>query len=422
MKQGKPLIAFVMVAIFVVLAIYLGVYAFRSLQDPYRTTLVYAYTAEDSVEANGLLVREETVFPSQTGIVELTRSEGEKVGVGQTVALVYRDTQAQADQAQIQALSQEIQLLQYAVGQSGSVESAARLDEDIRQGIVALRASSALGDYNNLEEQIRTVKSDILKRGYTYGDSLTAADLTAQLQSLNSQLTELNQRSASATTQITTSQSGIFSSLVDGYETQLTPSSVLELTPSQLNSLISQPDTANTSSTGKLITSNRWYFAAVLPLDSAQRLSQGDTVLMRFTGDFTQDVDMSVVHISQPEGEQSVVVFSTDKYLSRTTLLRRQTAELIFDSWSGLRIPKSALRLVEEEVEDEETGEMTQSTRLGVYALVNGRTEFKEVDVVTEGNDYYVVSPVGTGRKILRAGDEIITQATGLYDGQLLID
>ena len=83
MKQGKPLIAFVMVAIFAVLAIYLGVYAFRSLQDPYRTTLVYAYTAEDSVEANGLLVREETVFPSQTGIVELTRSEGEKVGVGQ---------------------------------------------------------------------------------------------------------------------------------------------------------------------------------------------------------------------------------------------------------------------------------------------------------------------------------------------------
>ena len=83
---------------------------------------------------------------------------------------------------------------------------------------------------------------------------------------------------------------------------------------------------------------------------------------------------------------------------------------------------KDALRLVEEETTDEETGEVTQTTRLGVYALVNGRTEFKEVEVVTEGSDYYVVAPVGTGRKILRSGDEIITQATGLQDGQLLME
>ena len=142
---------------------------------------------------------------------------------------------------------------------------------------------------------------------------------------------------------------------------------------------------------------------------------------MRFTGDFTQDVDMSVVYVSPPENDQCVVVFSTDRYLSRTTLLRRQTAELIFESWSGLRIPKSALRLVEEQTEDDQTGEMIQTTRIGVYAVVNGRTEFKEVDVMIEGSDYYVVSPVGTGRKILRAGDEIITQALGLQDGQLLI-
>ena len=220
---------------------------------------------------------------------------------------------------------------------------------------------------------------------------------------------------------MTTSQSGIFSSLVDGYETLLTPTSVLELTPSSLTSLMNQGQTGGTSSTGKLIISNQWYFAAVLPASSAQRLSQGDTALLRFTGDFTQDVDMSVVYVSPPENDQCVVVFSTDRYLSRTTLLRRQTAELIFESWSGLRIPKSALRLVEEQTEDDQTGEMIQTTRIGVYAVVNGRTEFKEVDVMIEGSDYYVVSPVGTGRKILRAGDEIITQALGLQDGQLLI-
>ena len=419
MKQGKPLIAFVIAALAVVIAIYFGVYVFNAMNEPYRTTLVYPYTANDSVEVEGLLVREELVLPAQAGIVELIRGEGEKVGVGQTVALVYRDSQAQADQAQIQALEQEIELLEYAIGQSGSIDSAARLDEDILQSVVELRAAAALGDYADLEEQVRAVKSSVLKRGYTYGDGVTAADLRAQLQTLNGQLSSLNQRSAQATTYVTASRAGVFSSLVDGYES-LTPAGALQLTPSAFQSLLNNPAAGEGSSTGKLITSTRWYFAAALPSQSAQRLTVGGTAVLRFTGDFTQDVDMTVEHIGAAEDGQTMVVFSATRYLSDTTLLRRQRVELIFDSWSGLRIPKSALRLVEETQEGEETGEVTTATKLGVYALVSGRTEFKEAEVIMEGSDYYVVTPVGSGRTILRAGDEIITQATGLQDGQLL--
>ena len=422
MKQGKPLITFVMFAILAVLCVYFGFYIFQALDQPYQTTLVYPYTADDSVEADGLLVRQESVFPAQSGIVELTRSEGEKVGVGQTVALVYQNAQAQADQAQIQALSQEIELLEYAMGQGGIGSSSARLDEDILQDIVDLRASAALGDFGDLEDQVRAVKSDVLRRGYTYGDGVTAGDLTARLQELRGQLAAVNQRSASATTRVTAGQSGYFSSLVDGYETALTPDAALQLTPAALHSLLDSPPAQGGGSAGKLILSDLWYFAVNLPADAAQRLSPGGTALLRFSGDSDQDVDMTVLQVGEPEGDVCTVIFSSDRYLSRTTLLRRQTAQLIFESWSGLRIPKTALRLVEETVADEETGQETTETRLGVYALVNRRTEFKEVEVLTEGSDYYVVSPVGTGRRVLRAGDEVITQATGLEDGQLLIE
>ena len=422
MKQGKPLITFVMFAILAVLCVYFGFYIFQALDQPYRTTLVYPYTADDSVEADGLLVRQESVFPAQSGIVELTRSEGEKVGVGQTVALVYQNTQAQADQAQIQALSQEIELLEYAMGQGGIGSSAARLDEDILQDMVDLRASAALGDFGDLEDQVRAVKSDVLRRGYTYGDGVTAGDLTARLQELRGQLTAVNQRSASATTRVTAGQSGYFSSLVDGYETALTPDTVLQLTPSALQSLLDSPPAQGGGSTGKLILSDLWYFAANLPADAAQRLSPGGPPCCASQGDFHPGRGHDGGPGGGTGGGQCTVVFSSDRYLSRTTLLRRQTAQLIFESWSGLRIPKTALRLVEETVTDEETGQETTETRLGVYALVNKRTEFKEVEVLTEGSDYYVVSPVGTGRRVLRAGDEVITQATGLEDGQLLIE
>ena len=419
MKQGKSFTTFVIIALAVVLAVYLGFYALRAFQDPYGTTLVYLYTVNDSVEADGVIVRREQVLPAQSGIVEITRAEGERVEVGQEVALVYQNSQAQSNQEQLDALELEIDLLEYAISQSGGVDSAARLDEDILQALVDLRAACALGDYADLEEQVLEIKSDVLKRGYTYGDGLTSADLSAQLQDLRNQRSALQQQSAFTTGRVTAPQSGTFSNLVDGYESLLTPESVFQLTPSSLAELIDNPPAAD-SALGKLITSSRWYFAASLPGEAADRLSQGGVATLRFTGEFSRDVAVTVEQIGPAEGGQTLVVFSSDRYLSQITLLRHQTAELIFESWSGLRIPTAALRLLQEEQTDEETGQVTQTTRLGVYALVAGRVTFKEVEVLTEGEDYYVVRPVGTGRDALRAGEEIITRGLDLQDGQLL--
>lgn len=421
MKQGKSIITLTMVVIAAALAVYFGYYVFDTFNDPFSTTLAYPYTVYDSVEADGILVREEQVLPAQGGIVDVTRSEGEKVGVGQRVALVYRDSQAQADQAQLEALELEIELLEYAAAENGDVESAARLDEVILQSVVDLRAAAALDDYGLLEEQVMSIKSNVLKRGYTYGDGLTAADLSDRLQSLKSQRAALVSTASSATTQVKAARAGTFSSLVDGYETVLTPETVFRLTPASLDGLLRGTGTAGDGGIGKLITSDRWYFAAALPVETADRLTQGYTALLRFTGDFTQDMDMLVEQIGPAEDGERLVVFSSDRYMARTTLLRSQTAELIFDSWTGLRVPKEALRMVKTTKIDQETGqEVETGRRLGVYVLLGGRAEFKEAEVVTEGSDYYVLRATDAGSSALRAGDEVITRATGLYDGQLL--
>ena len=130
---------------------------------------------------------------------------------------------------------------------------------------------------------------------------------------------------------------------------------------------------------------------------------------------------MTVDRIGATEGGKTLVIFSSNRYLALTTLLRHQTAELIFESWSGLRIPKEALHLIQTAPEEGDASSAAPpSSKLVVYALVNGRTEFREVDILYEGSDYYVTRPVGTGRKVLRAGDAVITHGTGLTDGLLL--
>ena len=241
MKQGKPLITFTILIFAGVIALYLGYYIFSALNEPYQTAQVYSYTASDSVTAEGLVVREALVLPAQSGILELTRGEGEKVGRGQQIALVYRDSQAQASQAHIEELELAIELLEDAISQSGDLESAARLDEDIIQSMVSLRASYALGDCTQLREQVLGVKSSVLKRGYTYGDGLTSADLSARLRQLKEERDLLTRQSAQATTRVTAPTPGVFSALVDGYETRLTPDTVDQLTPTTLQELINSP-------------------------------------------------------------------------------------------------------------------------------------------------------------------------------------
>lgn len=76
---------------------------------------------------------------------------------------------------------------------------------------------------------------------------------------------------------------------------------------------------------------------------------------------------MRVEQVGPTEGEVTLVVFSSDRYLARTTLLRHQTAELIFESFSGLRVPKEAVRMIKSTQKDEETGEEREVSKLGVY-------------------------------------------------------
>ena len=420
MKQGNALVNFVMVALAVALACYLGFYAWDSFNDPFSTTFAYEYSSKEVAQAEGFLVREEYVFQAQSGIVDVIRGEGEKVGVGQRVARVHADSRALAIQEEMDQLEAEISVLEYALGQSDTSASSAQLDQTILQTLVQLRFASAVNDYADLEEQVLNVKSQVLKRDYTYGDGLDMEKLDSRRRELVAQYKGLQSQSAGSTSTVWSGRSGLFSAFVDGYETILTPKTVFSITPDQLDELDSQR-VDHGSTPGKLVTADKWYFLTVLPSRQAERLRAGQTMTVGFSGEFEQDIEMLVERVGQEEGEdRCVVVLSSERYLSQTLLLRRQSAELIFDQANGLRVPKTSLRMITKTVTDKETQQEREDNVLGVYAVVGGQAEFRAVEIMGEGAEYYVVKPAAAGNRALRAGDEIIVRATDLYDGKLL--
>ena len=96
-----------------------------------------------------------------------------------------------------------------------------------------------------------------------------------------------------------------------------------------------------------------------------------------------------------------------------------EAKQALQEQGEDLENAEEALRLVEVEQENGEDSSAPPAvvTKTGVYAFVNGRVEFREAAIVHEGGDYYVVRPVGAGRKVLRDGDTILIGGTGLQDG-----
>ena len=428
MKQSNLIMKVVMAVLLVGVVTYFGIYLVRSYQGGLTTVKAYEDAVNLGVEASGVLVREESVLThssAATHLVELLPGEGEKVSSGGTVAMLYSSGNGLEVSREIAALENEIAQLQYILTSSGKNESAARLDAEVLNAIAVLRASAALGDLTDLEDDTLDLRTLVFKRDYAYGDTNAAQAVSALIQEKNTQLKALRASLGAVSTTLYAPRAGVFSGMVDGLEGVLTPGALTSMTPSGLDRLLGQESSAPSTAVGKLITSSTWYFAAVMTVEESESFRESRTYPLLFTHDWSGEVPMTLERISDPEDGLVLLVFSCRTHLSDTTLLRQQTAEVVTKTVSGLRIPRQALRTVTETVTQED-GSTREVTTLGVYVLVGAKAELKEVDVLWQDEDSFLVSPVIKGTsataqaKRLQAGDEIILSTKNLYDGKVV--
>ena len=397
---------------------YFGIQGLQYLGDPLTTTLAYNYQVEEGMDLSGYVVRREQVLADEaSGLLRLQRSEGEKVGAGGTVALVYADQTSLDRQREIDELSGRIEQLQFAQEASLGSEVSLKLDAQIMRSLLDYRAELAAGRLDNAEEHETELKSLVLKRDYTYSDT---EDLSGQIAELQSQLKELKAQTASTVRTVKAPVSGVYSAVVDGYETVLTPGLLADMTPSQLNAV--QADETLTSQTGKLILGDSWYYAVTMSADQAKALrDSGGTMTLRFAKGVEQDQTVTLYAVGPEEQGRVVVTFRGEYNMAQVTLLRRQSAQLIWRTVAGIRVPNEALRAANTKVDQE--GNRTTVESLGVYCVVGMEARFKPVEVLYSGDGFVLVRSTAASDQEslrLRPGDEIIISAKDLYDGKVV--
>jgi hypothetical protein len=401
MKQGTLATKAIMIILFLGTLTYLAVYAIRSLSSPYQTETAYVFQVEELVTAKGYLARTETILPTASGLMEVSPREGERVGKDQTVATLYSSQETLEQHQKLTNLTAQLKQLENTASSTEDALDKARLDTEIVDSIISLHQLVADQSLTQLSAVSSAFKNLVFQRNYTADQD---AELSALKDSLTTQIRQLESTTSQKIKTITAAESGLYSSQVDGYESVLTEETVLSLTPSAFRRLA--PDTPSSGLIGKLITSDTWYFAAILSEADGQALHPGHSTSVRFIRDLPDTVSMKVLSVSEPENGEVVVVFSCDRYLSQITLLRQTSADIILSSCSGLRIPKEALR-----VQDDGT--------VGVYCISGMQAEFRKVEILYEGDSFYLIS-VSPDADGLKAGDQVFTKGEMMYAGKVV--
>lgn len=139
----------------------------------------------------------------------------------------------------------------------------------------------------------------------------------------------------------------------------------------------------------RLITDDRWYFAALLPEERTLRVGQTLTVRLRPA----PTVEMTVERLSiTPAGQ--LLVLSSRENLAEVAALGQAEARLLLSTAEGLRVPKTAVRWLD--------------GKTGVYVLVAGQVRFKPVTFLFEREDDFLAALTSGDPDALQPDDEIL--------------
>ena len=401
MKQGKSYFTVILWILLAAIAAYFGYNVVSSLYAPLMTATVTPYEAGAGYYASGFVVREEELLYSQYGTTVLNCAEGAHVAANDTVATGYRSEDAKTRQTRIDEMSGQIEQLQYAWSAVSSVYDQAALDADIAGDLAQLSRYLALRDMNSVSDLSPELKGLILRRTGSDSDS---GSLQARISTLQAELETLEAQSAGDTSAILAGKAGTFSAAVDGYESVLTLERLMEMTVAEFESV--QPDETDANAIGRLVTSATWYYACVVPASELPGVEEGDRATLTFARDYYQPVTMRVARLGGNEAGSRLLVLSSDRALQNVTLLRQQSAEIVFTSYSGLRVPKSAVRV--------------ENGQTGVYILEGTLAKWKPITILHDTGESYVVTLDTSSTNNLWPGDELIINAKNLYDGKVV--
>jgi hypothetical protein len=361
----------------------------------YETETAQTYSSVETVRFSGVYLRNETVIAgSINGAADFAVPDGGKVAADSVIAYVYSSESDIENLSRIKGLEEERDILTAA--QNPGTTAAAQpefISKLIDDSYISVLRLSAAEDYENLSKERKNLQTltgiyQIIVRNEVSYDT--------QIKNLNIEINRLKAQSAQPIETIVSGESGYFASYIDGYETTLTPDVADTLTRAYVEKIINeQNSTRKSTSPGKIIGDYRWKMVGIIAAEDVFPGS-GNTVMMRISG-LADPVPAVVESISATDDpEKMMIIISCSEFGSEFVSRRSENCELIVNDYTGIRIPRTAIRFNKE-------------NEAGVYIIQGQKITFKKIQKLFE-TDTYIISEKVSDPAFVAEFDDVIVR------------
>ena len=407
---------------------YLGYHIWQSVTREVETEPAMETSVHSTLETDGYIFRSETVLAqSGGGSLVPSVSNGEKVAKNSEVARMY-SAASPSTVSRITEIDQQIALLSDSLGKGEglSLKDSSSIDESIYNLLRQLRGGSDKGSCRDATTLRTSFVGAVNKRMILSG---AVSDFSGAMEELESEKNSLTGQLGALLSTVTTPVSGYYYAETDGYESVFDPNLLEDADFDKLYSVLSAKASGTAGAAGKTVTDSLWYMVCVL--DRTLLAEYENTSVCTVTFDINGDVSLEMnVERTVPGGDSFALILSSRMMPEGFDYTRMQPVQLVRNTYTGLRVPASSVRVVDG---------MT-----GVYVLEGSTVRFRLIKPVTVYEGMYIVEtdPDGDGNVTADSGqdtaedtgdgnekskysylylhDTVIVKGKGLYDGKVL--
>lgn len=417
----KPRFTFAWKALTVVISlliIYTVYHVFFGLSESVRTTAAGLVQHSSSVMLEGVIFRnEETIKTKNQGAFRPYFTNGERVSVDSAVAAVYSEFSDTDINEKIDGLKEKIEILERSnVKGLVSVVDIEKLSSEIDK----LYTSLMLAVSSNENYKVADIEKELtinLNKMKIYSGEVD--NYNTEIELLKAELDTLYNSFKGEKEYIFADKGGYFYHSCDGYENILTYEKLDLLTPSGLQELMEQTRTnpkINSEYRCKFVYESTWRLASTCDDATASLLEVGKEYSITIFDIKERELKVTLEQIGESQNGKRILVFLCATMPEGFDYSRYQSFKLDISSIEGYRVPVEALTTVV----DKESGEK----KTGIYILEASVVHFRRVEIIAEGNGYYIVAKLDKTKEnyqeYLDINDLIILEPDGMSEGKIL--
>lgn len=398
MKKSRLLII-----IFIVIVVsFFTVQIFRG--NSIETVKAVNVTTHKYIQATGFILRDEKIIDiSGYNNIRFVTQNGDKISKGSKIAQIYSDSSVTQLSSELTDIEKRILILENSMLESTGIDENVKLDELIKLKIMditdLINNNSILSD--EYSDDIYEMQSLLLRRNKSNIDDTM---IQKELLSLKTKRDELKTTIDSKSKLIYSPYSGYFSSEIDGYEDILNSAKISELTYEMIQDINKTKPNKSTDNV-KISSGFDWYLAANLSKEDVELLGEQKKVSLEIDG-VTSSMPNARVYKLQKNSDGSALLILSLNFMNEKIATNRQLdVKIILDTYSGIKVPKEALRILGGEE--------------GVYILIGQIAKFKPIEILYEDKENYIIRSDKTTYQSVLLGDDIVVKSKELEDRKL---